>query len=485
MLNRAAPVLFVQGILLSILAVTMVPALWLMYADASPQRGGFAIGAAITLGSGLLLALSSGRQQFNLSIRQMFVLTTASWSSICLFGALPYYFGIEQLTFSDALFESVSGITTTGATVLSGLDTLPRGFLLWRAMQHWLGGIGIVVIAIAILPFLSIGGMRLFKTESSDWSDKVAPRAGSVAKSVGVVYLALSLLCASGYLLGGMGWFDAITHAMSTVSTGGFANYDASFGHFAEMPVILWTAVIFMLLGGMPFTLYVALLRNRRVDLFRDQQVRGFLTSAVAISLTLFIALLFAGETRTTDQLFTHAVFNVVSILTTTGFASTDYTLWGPFAVAIFFIIAFIGGCSGSTSGGLKIFRLQIGVVLLNHQLKQLLHGNGIFTQKYNGRRISDELVSSITAFSFFFLITIAVLTLLLAALGLDLVTALTGAASAVANVGPGLGPIIGPAGNFQPLPDTAKWLLSIGMLIGRLEIMTVLVLFTSAFWRW
>jgi trk system potassium uptake protein TrkH len=484
MLNRAAPVLFVQGILLSILAATMLPALWLMYADASPQRGGFAIGVAITLGSGLLLALSSGRQQFNLSIRQMFVLTTASWSSICLFGAMPLYFGIDHLSFTDAVFESVSGITTTGATVLSGLDDMPRGILLWRAMQHWIGGIGIVVIAIAILPFLSIGGMKLFKTESSDWSDKVAPRAGSVAKSVAVVYLALSLLCMGGYLLGGMGWFDAISHAMSTVSTGGFSNYDASFGHFAEMPVILWTAIIFMLLGGMPFTLYVALLRNRRVDLFRDQQVRGFLTTATAISLTLFVALLFVSDMRA-DQLLTHAVFNVVSILTTTGFASTDYTQWGPFAIAIFFIISFIGGCSGSTSGGLKIFRLQIGVVLLNHQLKQLLHSNGVFTQKYNGRRISDELVSSITAFSFFFLITIAVLTLLLAALGLDLVTALTGAASAVANVGPGLGHIIGPAGNFQPLPDTAKWLLSIGMLLGRLEIMTVLVLFTSAFWRW
>ncbi len=484
MLNRAAPVLFVQGVLLLILAVTMAPALWLMYAEASPQRGGFALGAAVTLGAGLLLTLSSGRQRFNLSIRQMFVLTTASWVSTCLFGAMPLYFGIESLSFTDAVFESVSGVTTTGATVLSGLDTMPRGILMWRALLHWFGGIGIVVIAIAILPFLSIGGMRLFKTESSDWSDKVAPRAGSVAKSVGVVYFALSLLCMGGYLLGGMSWFDAITHAMSTVSTGGFANYDASFGHFAEMPVILWTAVVFMLLGGMPFTLYVALLRHRRVDLFRDQQVRGLLTIAAAVSGVLFIALLLSSK-LSADELLTQVVFSVVSVLTTTGFSSIDYTQWGPFAIATFFIITFIGGCSGSTTGGLKIFRLQIGMVVLNHQLKQLLHNNGVFTLKYNGRRISDELITSITAFTFFFLLTIAVLTLLLAMLGLDLVTALTGAATAVANVGPGLGHIIGPAGTFQSLPDMAKWLLSIGMLIGRLEIMTVLVLFTSAFWRW
>ena len=484
MLNRAAPVLFVQGLLLLILTVTMAPALWLMYADGSAQAGGFAIGAAITFGCGVLLTLSSGRQHMNLSIRQMFVLTSASWASICLFGAMPLYFSLPALSFTDAVFESVSGITTTGSTVLNGLDTLPRGLLMWRVMLHWFGGIGIVVIAIAILPFLSIGGMKLFKTESSDWSDKVAPRAGSVAKSVGVVYLLLTLLCTGGYLLGGMQPFDAITHAMSTISTGGFTNYDHSFGPFADDPVILWTAIAFMLLGGMPFTLYVALLRHRRLDLFRDQQVRGFLTTAAAVSALLFLVLLFSSELRA-DELLTHVVFNVVSVLTTTGFASDDYTLWGPFSIAIFFIITFVGGCSGSTTGGMKIFRLQIGTEVLNHQLKQLLHGNGVFALKYNGRRISDELITSITAFSFFFLLTIAVLTLLLSLLGLDLVTALTGAASSVANVGPGLGTTIGPAGNFHSLPDAAKWLLSIGMLLGRLEIMTVLVLFTKAFWRW
>lgn len=485
MLARAAPVLFVQGLLLLILCLIMSPALWLMYADASSGREGFAIGTGITLGAGLLLVLSSGRQQFNLSIRQMFVLTCASWASICLFSAMPLYFGIERLAFTDAVFEAVSGVTTTGATVINGLDELPRGILLWRGLMHWMGGIGIVVIAIAILPFLSVGGMRLFKTESSDWSDKVAPRAGSVAKSVGIVYLILSILCMLGYAASGMGWFDAIVHAMSTVATGGFANYDASFGHFQQTPQVFGVAILFMALGGMPFTLYVALLRNRRIDLFRDQQVRGFLSTIAVVAALLFLVLLFAGNHERTDRLFVDVLFNVVSIVSTTGFASTDYSLWGPFAIAVFFFLTFIGGCSGSTSGGLKIFRLQIGMVLLNHQLKQLLHGNGVFSQKYNNRRISDELIASITAFSFFFLITIAVLTGLLAALGLDLVTALTGATAAVANVGPGLGQLIGPAGTYEPLPAAAKWLLSAGMLLGRLEIMTVLVLLTPAFWRW
>jgi trk system potassium uptake protein TrkH len=485
MLARAAPVLFVQGLLLLILCLVMSPALWLMYADGSTGREGFAIGTGITLGAGVLLVLSSGRQQFNLSIRQMFVLTCASWASICLFSAMPLFFGIEQLSFTDAVFEAVSGVTTTGATIIQGLDELPRGILLWRGLMHWMGGIGIVVIAIAILPFLSVGGMRLFKTESSDWSDKVAPRAGSVAKSVGIVYLVLTILCMLGYAVTGMGWFDAIVHAMSTVATGGFANYDASFGAFQDTPQVFWVAMVFMLLGGMPFTLYVALLRNRRVDLFRDQQVRGFVTTIASAAVIMFLVLLFVGNQEHTDRLFVDVLFNVVSIVSTTGFASTDYSAWGPFAVAVFFFLTFIGGCSGSTSGGLKIFRLQIGAVLLNHQLKQLLHGNGVFSQKYNNRRISDELIASITAFSFYFLMTIAVLTGLLAALGLDLVTALSGATAAVANVGPGLGQIIGPAGSYEPLPTAGKWLLSAGMLLGRLEIMTVLVLFTPAFWRW
>lgn len=484
MLERAAPVLFVQGILLLILAAAMAVPLWLMLSNAGTEWQGFALGTGATAATGLLLTLVCGRQEYSLTIRQMFTLTCASWASICLFGALPLYFALPELSFTDAVFESVSGVTTTGATVLSGLDSLPPGILLWRGLLQWLGGIGIVVFAIAILPFLSIGGMRLFKTESSDWSDKVAPRSGSVAKSVGIIYLGLSLICGVAYWLAGMETFDACVHAMTTVATGGYANYDASFGHYQDNLPVLWIGIVFMTLGSLPFTLFVALLKSHRRDLFRDQQVRGFVGTLLLAAIALFALLLFKLELPP-GALFTQIAFNVTSVLSTTGYAASDYSQWGAFAVAVFFFLMFIGGCSGSTSGGLKIFRLQIGVVVLNHQLKQLLHGQGVFTQKYNNRRVADELVSSITAFSFFYLITMAVLTVLLAALDLDLVTALTGAVTAVANVGPGLGPIIGPAGNFATMPDAAKWLLSIGMLLGRLEIMTVLVLLTPAFWRW
>lgn len=484
MLERAAPVLFVQGILLLILAAAMAVPLWLIASAGDTPWQGFATGTAVTAGAGLLLVLTCGRQDYSLTIRQMFVLTCASWASVCLFGAMPLYFALPDISFTDALFESVSGVTTTGATVLSGLDDMPRGILLWRGILQWLGGIGIVVFAIAILPFLSIGGMRLFKTESSDWSDKVAPRSGSVAKAVGSIYLAFTLVCSLCYWLAGMGTFDAVVHAMTTVATGGFANYDASFGRYGGNLSILWIGVVFMTLGSLPFTLFVALFKNGRRDLFHDQQAKGFVGTLGLAAVALFAVLVFI-EPATPLTLLTHAIFNVTSILSTTGYASTDYSQWGAFAVAVFFFLTFIGGCSGSTSGGIKIFRLQIGVVLLNHQLKQLLHGQGIFTQKYNSRRLSDELISSITAFSFFYLITIATLAIALAALGLDLTTALTGAITAVANVGPGLGEIIGPAGNFATLPAAAKWLLSIGMLLGRLEIMTVLVLLTPAFWRW
>ncbi|MDX9875899.1 MAG: TrkH family potassium uptake protein [Spongiibacteraceae bacterium] len=484
MLERAAPVLFVQGFLLLILAIAMLVPLWLIVADGGSSWQGFATGTSLTAATGLLLVLICGRRDYSLTIRQMFALTCSSWGSVCLFAALPLYFGMPELSFTDAVFEAVSGVTATGGTVLTGLDTLPRGILLWRGLLQWLGGIGIVVFAIAILPFLSIGGMRLFKTESSDWSDKVAPRSGSVAKSVGSIYVALTLLCGASYWLAGMQGFDAVVHAMTTVATGGYANYDASYGVYADNLSVLWIGIVFMIAGALPFTLYVALVKNRRTDLFRDQQVRGFIGTAAVAVVLLFAAVLFVIPLEP-FALFTHTAFNVISILSTTGYASVDYTEWGAFAIALFFFITFIGGCSGSTSGGLKIFRLQIAMVLLNHQLKQLLHGQGVFTQKYNNRRLSDELISSITAFSFFFLSTIAVLALALSALGLDLQTAISGAASAVANVGPGLGPIIGPAGTFASVPDAAKWLLSVGMLLGRLEIMTLLVLLTPAFWRW
>lgn len=483
MLERAAPVCYVQGILLIVLALTMCVPLWLMLVQGDALWPGFAYGSALTFSAGLMLILVGSQESFTLSTRQMFLLTTLSWLSISLFSALPLFFCLD-ISMVDAFFESASGITTTGSTVLTGLDTMSRGVLLWRGLIQWMGGIGIIVLAIAVLPFLRVGGMRLFQTESSDWSDKVAPRSAYVAKYVALIYFGLTTLCAAFYLTAGMNGFDAIVHAMTTMATGGFANYDASMGHFNDTPVILWISAVFMTLSGMPYTLHVALVKNRRGDLWRDQQVRGFLlTLGIAIPV-IFLYHLWRDPSDPSGDL-THSVFNLVSVITTTGYASQDYNAWGPFAVIFFFFIIFIGGCSGSTSGGLKIFRLQIATMMLVRQLKQLLHGQGVFAQKFNNRNVTDDVITSVVAFSFFYLLTIIGLALLLSMLGLDFDTALSGAATAVANVGPGLGDIIGPVGNFSTLPDAAKTLLAFGMILGRLEIMTVLVLLTPAFWRW
>lgn len=485
MLERLAPVAFVQGILLGVLAVTMCAPLWLMLAQDDPLWRGFLYGAAVTLGIGLLLVASGRRSQssFTLSTRQMFLLTALSWLSISLCAALPLYLCLD-IGFVDAFFESVSGVTTTGSTVLTGLDQMSQGILLWRGLLQWMGGIGIIVLAIAVLPFLRVGGMRLFQTESSDWSEKVAPRSAHVAKYVALIYFSLTAICGFLFHAAGMESFDALVHAMTSLATGGFANYDASMGHFQEMPAVLWISALFMTLSGLPYTLYVGLIKNRRGDLFRDQQVHGFLRTLGAGIGIMFLYLLWR-EPSSAAESFTLALFNVVSVLSSTGFSASDYSAWGPFAAMFFFILTFIGGCSGSTSGGLKIFRLQIATMMLGRQLRQLLHGQGVFAQKYNRRRLNDELMTSVIAYSFFYLLTIAGLALALALLGLELETALSGAATAVANVGPGLGPIIGPTGTFAPLPDAAKWLLAVGMILGRLEIMTVFVLLTPVFWRW
>ncbi|WP_106478353.1 TrkH family potassium uptake protein [Phytohalomonas tamaricis] len=478
----AGPVLRILAILLLVLAVIMLMPLVLLLIEGNSDARAFVYSEAVTLGcAGLVLLVTNGLD-LELRPRQMFILTTMSWVVLSAFASLPMIFGAPHLSLSDAVFESVSAITTTGSTVLVGIDNLSDGIKLWRGLMQWVGGIGIIVMAIAILPFLQVGGMRLFQTESSDWSDKVLPRAGGIAKAIGVVYLGLSVAAMLSYWLAGMRPFDAIVHAMSSMSTGGFANYDASFGVYADKPLILWLAVFYMLCGGLPFVLFVRLVRERSGAIWRDQQVRGLLVLLVVTTVLLagyrFIRGVPLGEA------LTQAAFNIVSVVTTTGYASDDYTLWGPLAVGIFFYLTFVGGCSGSTSGGMKVFRFQIGIIMLVNQLRHLVHSNGVFAQRYNGRMLTDEVIRGVIAFSFFFFITVAVLALGLSLMGLDLITSLSGAATAVANVGPGLGDTIGPAGNFAALPDAAKWMLCIGMLMGRLEILTVLVLLTPTFWR-
>ncbi|WP_028241020.1 TrkH family potassium uptake protein [Stutzerimonas azotifigens] len=472
---------FILGIFLITLAVSMViPMLTLVVFERTDDLEAFLWGSLITFMSGMALVVPGRPTLTLLRPRDMYFLTTISWLVVCCFAALPMML-IQHISYTDAFFETMSGITTTGSTVLVGLDDTSPGLLMWRSMLQWLGGIGFIGMAVAILPLLRIGGMRLFQTESSDWSQKALPRSHVMAKLILAIYLALTFLCGLCYWLSGMTPFEAINHAMTTIATGGYSTSDASMAHFS--PAAHWTAIVFMTLGGLPFMLMVSTVRGNRYALLRDQQVRGFVGGMAAICLLFALWYWMHSDFAFLDALRI-VTLNVVSVVSTTGFALGDYTQWGDFAILAFFYLTFIGGCSGSTSGGLKVFRFQVAYSLLRAYLQQLVHPRAVIKQQYNGHNLDEEIVRSILTFSFFFTITIGVLALSLALLGLDPITALTGAATAVCNVGPGLGPVIGPAGTFATLPDAAKWLLSAGMLLGRLEIITVLVLLTRAFWK-
>jgi trk system potassium uptake protein TrkH len=474
---------FILGIFLITLAVSMaIPMITLVVYERSDELSAFLWSSLITLVCGLLLIARRSSETIQLRSRDMYLLTTGSWVVVCIFAALPMVF-IRHISYTDAFFETMSGITTTGSTVLTGLDTASPGLLIWRSMLHWLGGIGFIGMAVAILPLLRVGGMRLFQTESSDWSDKVTPRSHVAAKYILWIYMGLTGVGALSLWYAGMTPFEAINHAMSLISTGGFSTSDASLGHW-QQPAIHWVAVVIMIVGSLPFTLYVATLRGHRRALLTDHQVLGFLGFLMVTWLVVGTWLCFNSDYDWWDA-FRIVAVNVTSVVTTTGIAVGDYTLWGSFSVLLFFYLTFVGGCSGSTAGGLKIFRFQVAAVLLLNSLKQLIHPRAVIQKKYNGHPIDEEIVRSLLTFSFFFTITIAAIALGLALIGLDWTTALTGAATAVCNVGPGLGTIIGPAGNFASLPDAAKWLLTVGMLLGRLEILTVLVIVTPVFWRY
>ena len=473
---------FIIGIFLITLAISMaIPMLTLLIFEQPEDLNAFLWSSLITLIAGLALVIPGRPQNAQLRPRDMYLLTTGSWTLVCSFAALPMML-IAHISYTDAIFETMSGITTTGSTVLTGLDDMSPGILIWRSMLHWLGGIGFIGMAVAILPLLRVGGMRLFQTESSDRSEKVMPRSHMVAKYMVLAYVGLSTLAVLAFWWAGMGLFDAINHAMSAIATGGFSTSDSSLGKWQE-PAIHWVAIVVMVLGSLPFVLYVSTLRGNYRALFRDAQVRGFLLLLVGSWFVL------AGwKWLTTDLYWLDALrlvaVNITSIMTTTGFAVGDYHLWGPFASMMFFYLGFVGGCSGSTAGGLKIFRFQVAYILLKANLRQLIHPRAVIKQQYNRHRLDEDIVRSILAFAFFYTITIATLALAVAMCGVDWITALTGAAAMVSGVGPGMGEMVGPAGNYATIPDLAKWLLSFGMLLGRLEILTVLVLLFPAFWR-
>ena len=477
------PIFLVVGTLLATLALGMcVPAVVDGLAG-NPDWQVFAVSAGVTMFVGVAMALTcraAGRPR--LDTRQAFALTTLSWIVLTAFAALPLAYSDLDLTYTDAFFEAMSGITTTGATVITSLDSAPPGILLWRAILQWLGGIGIIVMAIAVLPFLRVGGMQLFRMESSDPSEKALPRAAHIAIAIGSIYLVLSVAWAFAYWLAGMSGFEAIAHAMTTIATGGFSTSDDSLGHF-DSALIDAIATAGMIVGALPFLLYMKTAQGNLGALARDSQVQWFF-AFVLVLLVIGAGWLWSKGGAAPLEALRYASFNLVSILTGTGYATAAFDTWGSFAMPTFLIIMLIGGCAGSTTCGIKIFRFQVLYAAARSQLNHLLHPHGVFIPYYNRRPISDEVIVSVLSFFFLFGISLAGLAFGLGLLGLDFVTALSGAASAIANVGPGLGPVIGPAGTYASLPDAAKWLLAAGMLLGRLELMAVLVLFLPAFWR-
>ena len=476
------PILFIVGILLAMLAVAMVLPAIVDAATGNPDWQVFLAAAGLTLFIGVALILITRGADMSIGVRQAFLLTTLSWLALTTFAALPFAFAGLDLSYADAFFESMSGITTTGSTVLVNLDAAPPGILLWRALLQWLGGIGIVVMAVAVLPMLQVGGMQLFRTESSDAPEKVLPRAAQIAAAIGSIYLLFTAICAIAYWLAGMTGFEAIAHAMTTIATGGFSTSDASFGHFTN-PAVHWIAVVFMIVGSLPFVLYLQAVRGRPQAFWRDSQVRWFLAVLVVV-IAVVAALLWSSNPGPLGTTLRLAAFNATSIITGTGYATTAYDGWGPFAVTIFFLVMFIGGCAGSTTCGIKIFRFQVLYATGAAQLKRLLSPHGVFIPYYNRRPITEDVALSVMSFFFFYVLVFVAIAAVLGGLGLDFLTAISGSATAISNVGPGLGPIIGPAGNFASLPDAAKWVLSAGMLLGRLELFTILVMFAPAFWR-
>ena len=483
------PVFFIIGWLLVMLAGAMLLPAAVEFGRPESESTVFLIGAAITLFVGGLLvavcrsARPSSQLHRYLTLRQSFLMAVLSWVVLSAFAALPLMLLADiELDVTDAMFEAVSGITTTGSTVLTGLNDMAPGILLWRALLQWLGGMGIIVTAIAVSPLLRVGGMQIFRIESSDRSEKVLPRAAQIAGHIGVIYLAMTFVLTGALYAAGLGILDAVVHSMTTIATGGFSTMDGSVGEFGN-PNVEWIIVAGMVAGSLPFVLYIQMMRGRGARLLSDSQVRAFL-GILLVSVAVLTAA--HATVNSVDPLVAlrQVAFNATSYMTGTGYVTADFSAWGGFAPAALFCLMFIGGCAGSTTCGIKVFRLQVLFAEARAQFGRLLHPHGVYVPHYAGKPIPAAVATSVTSFVFLFVTAFAVITVALGIAGLDLETAVSGAATAISNVGPGLGDTIGPTGNFSSLNDPAKWVLICGMLLGRLEVLSVLLLFTPGFWR-
>jgi len=481
-MNNNKTVFFAIGMLLIILGAFMLIPFFVQFIY-DERNDTFLSSASITIFIGILLVLTNLEENKKLNLQQAFLLTTLSWLSIAIFGCIPFLLSNLNLSIVDAFFESMSGITTTGSTVITNLDNAPKGILIWRAILQWLGGIGVIVMAITVLPLLNVGGMQLFRMESSDTTEKILPRAREVTIIISIIYLTLTFACGVAYWLVGMNIFDSIAHSMTTIATGGFSTYSSSIGYF-QNPKIEIIAIIFIVLGSMPFIAYLKFVKGDQKIFFKDVQIKGLIYIFIVSILLMLLYLLLSNKEHSFAENLRISTFNVVSILSGTGYVTSDFSLWGKFPLIFFLFLMFIGGCAGSTTCGIKVFRFQIlGLFILN-QIKKLIYPHGIFPMKYNNEKISNPFIYSIMTFIFLYFFIFFILAALLSLDGLDFVSAISGSATAISNVGPGLGDVIGPNGNYSDLPSFSKLILSLGMLLGRLELFAVLVLFFPSFWK-
>ena len=472
-------VFFTLGILQIILGIFMlIPVIaQFFYSEIDSSFFGASI---VTIIFGTLFFLSNLDHDKKLNLQQAFLLTALSWVSIAVFGSLPFVFSSVEFTFTNAFFESMSGITTTGSTIISDLENMPKGILLWRAILQWLGGIGIIVMAITLMPIMNVGGMQLFKITNNDSSEKILPKSKEVALRLIYIYSGLTALCGISYKFLGMDVFDSLTHSMTTIATGGFSNYNESIGFFNSFYIEI-SAMIFIMLGSLPFIAYIKFLSGNKKIFFSDIQIRTFL-KIIFITVTVLSIYLFFNNS--TNLNLSSVFFNVISILTGTGYVNAQFDNWGGFSLILFLGLMFIGGCAGSTTCGIKIFRIQILYSFVSNQLKKIIYPKGIFVLKYDQNPVDNKFIASIISFIYMYLIIFFLISALLSLTGLDFVTAISGAATSISNVGPGLGSIIGPNGNFSTLPDVSKWILALGMILGRLELFAILVLFVPSFWK-
>ena len=472
-------VFFTLGILQIILGIFMLIPIIIQFIYDEVDSSFF--GASIvTIVFGTLFFLSNLDHDKKLNLQQAFLLTALSWLSIAVFGSLPFIFSSVKFSPINAFFESMSGITTTGSTIIANLEIIPKAILLWRAILQWLGGIGIIVMAITLMPIMNVGGMQLFKISNNDSSEKILPKSKEIALRLIYIYSGLTALCAISYKFFGMNIFDSLTHSMTTIATGGFSNYNDSIGFFNSFSIEI-SAMIFIILGSLPFIAYIKFLNGNKKIFFSDIQIKTFLKIILVSIILLSVYLTINNST----QLNLRSIFfNVISILTGTGYVNAQFDNWGSFPLILFLGLMFIGGCAGSTTCGIKIFRIQILYSFISNQLKKILYPKGIFVLKYDQNPVDNKFIASIISFIYMYLIIFFIITALLSLTGLDFITSISGAATSISNVGPGLGSIIGPNGNFSSLPDISKLILTLGMILGRLELFAILVLFLPSFWR-